>query len=372
MISVGITGNKGFIGSHVVNNLRLFKDEFKIINFEKSYFDEDSRLQSFVSECDVIIHLAAINRHDDQEFLHATNVQLTEKLLNACISTDAKPKIIFSSSTQHDKQNDYGRSKKISENLIIEWALQVHSSSSILVIPNVFGPFGKPYYNSVIGTFCYQLINNITPTIHENILVQFIYVDELVGVILNEVRNKVSTKYIKIPCTFETKIFEILTILQTFKETYFIQKNIPDLTSTFHLNLFNTFRSYIKPDHFFPIYLANNIDYRGSFIEIVKMNSGGQVSFSTTHPQIVRGNHFHKRKIERFSVIKGKALIQMRKFGSDEIFEFKVDGKNPCAVDMPAWYTHNIMNVGDEILYTIFWINEAYNANNPDTYFENV
>ena len=138
------------------------------------------------------------------------------------------------------------------------------------------------------------------------------------------------------------------------------------------MNLFNTFRSYIKHETFFPFYLTKNTDERGSFVETIKLQIGGQVSFSTTKPGITRGNHFHTRKIERFAVIKGKALIEIRKIGTDEIFSFELNGDKPSFVDMPIWYTHNITNIGNEELYTIFWINEFFNAEDADTFFEKV
>jgi len=136
------------------------------------------------------------------------------------------------------------------------------------------------------------------------------------------------------------------------------------------INLFNTFRSYIDHAVYFPFKLTQHADNRGAFVEIVRLGIGGQVSFSTTHPGITRGNHFHTKKIERFTVIKGKALIQLRKYNTEEVLNFELDGNEPSYVDMPVWYTHNIKNVGEEELYTVFWINEAFDATNPDTYFE--
>ena len=135
---------------------------------------------------------------------------------------------------------------------------------------------------------------------------------------------------------------------------------------------FNTFRSYIDYKTFYPQLYKNNIDDRGSFIEVLRSNSQGQYSFSTTKPQVIRGGHFHTRKIERFSVIRGKALIQLRKIGTTEVFDYYLSGEDPAYVDMPIWYTHNIKNIGEEELYTMFWINEFYDANNPDTFFEKV
>jgi UDP-2-acetamido-2,6-beta-L-arabino-hexul-4-ose reductase len=144
------------------------------------------------------------------------------------------------------------------------------------------------------------------------------------------------------------------------------------LDGTFERNLFNTFLCYINHESFFPFQLKLNTDERGSFIETVKLNSGGQVSFSTTVPGITRGNHFHTRKAERFAVIKGKARIDIRKIGTEKILSFELDGRQPSFVDMPIWFTHNITNIGDDELYTIFWINEHFNSEDTDTFFEKV
>ncbi len=372
MIKVGVTGNNGFIGKHVCNNLRLLADQFELIDFKRAYFDDSNSLNDFVQSCDVIIHLAGINRHDDIQFLHDTNVSITEKLLGACNSVQAKPKIIFSSSSQQKQDNLYGKSKKTSADLISHWSVSNASASTILIIPNVFGPFGEPYYNSVISTFCYELVNGKNPTIQIDNVVKFIYVDELVDIIIEEVMNLSSSNLLEVSSTYECLVSEILSTLELFKETYFNKNSIPNLSNTFQLNLFNTFRSYINHKSFFPVMLNQHEDERGAFVEIVRLGTGGQVSFSTTHPSVVRGNHFHKRKIERFAVIKGKALIQLRKYNDEEVLEFHLDGATPSFVDMPVWYSHNIKNVGDETLYTIFWINEPYNAANPDTYFEEV
>jgi UDP-2-acetamido-2,6-beta-L-arabino-hexul-4-ose reductase len=148
--------------------------------------------------------------------------------------------------------------------------------------------------------------------------------------------------------------------------------NIPSLNNVFERNLFNTFRCFIPLQKHFPVKFIQHKDSRGEFVEVIRLNTGGQVSFSTTLPGVTRGNHFHTRKIERFAVIKGKAMIQLRQIGTDEVLNFELNGQEPAYVDMPIWYTHNIKNIGNEDLYTIFWINECYDPNDPDTWFENV
>jgi UDP-2-acetamido-2,6-beta-L-arabino-hexul-4-ose reductase len=241
-----------------------------------------------------------------------------------------------------------------------------------MIIPNDFGPFGNPHYNSFIATFSHQFTHGEQPEIEVDAQVKLIYVHELIDVFLQEIRSKKGKTLLNIPHTSEHKVSEILKILERYKIQYFENGIIPELNSAFELNLFNTFRSYIDHKNYFPVKYVKNTDTRGSFVEILRLNVGGQVSFSTTVPSITRGNHYHTRKIERFSVIKGKALIQLRKIGTSEVLEFYLDGDQPAYVDMPIWYTHNIKNIGKEELYTNFWINEFYDSNDPDTFFENV
>jgi UDP-2-acetamido-2,6-beta-L-arabino-hexul-4-ose reductase len=209
--------------------------------------------------------------------------------------------------------------------------------------------------------------------------VKLIYVGELVDVIIDKIRTNLSSPHqkcsvetIPLPHKYEIKVSEVLLMLRAYKTNYFEKGEIPALNDAFARHLWNTFVCYIEIDNFYPFHLKLNTDNRGSFVETIKLNSGGQVSFSTTKPGITRGNHFHTRKAERFAVIKGKARIELRRIGTDKVLTFELDGEKPSFVDMPVWYTHNITNVGDEELYTIFWINEHYNAEDPDTWIEKV
>jgi UDP-2-acetamido-2,6-beta-L-arabino-hexul-4-ose reductase len=372
MLKVGITGQNGFIGTHLFNSIGLLKDEFERVEFEKSFFEEKNKLELFVEKCDVIIHLAAVNRHENANFIHDTNINLVEKLICALRQTNSKAHIIFSSSTQEEKENLYGKSKTTCRELLTNWAKSSGGKFTGLIIPNVFGPFGKPNYNSVVATFCYKLIKNENPKIEVDSLMNLIYVGELTDIIIEKIRNCEGDPKINIPGTSEITVSNMLNKLTYFKEQYIDNGIIPKLENYFEINLFNTFRSFIDLNNFFPRKYIKHLDYRGCFVEVIKLGVGGQISFSTTDPGITRGNHFHTRKIERFSVIQGKALIQLRRIGDDKIYDFYLNAEEPAYVDMPIWYTHNIKNIGDDILYTIFWINEFYDENNSDTYFENV
>ena len=372
MLRVGITGQSGFVGNHLYNTLALCPNEFERIEFKKAFFDEPGQLDDFVKRCDVVVHLAAMNRHESQEVIFKTNLQLVEKLVSSLERTRALPHIIFSSSSQEEKDNLYGKSKKQGREILSDWAKQNKAKFSGLIIPNVFGPFGKPNYNSFIATFCHKLTHNEVPVVEVDGEVKLIYVAELVQEMINQIRNRESAQEKIVAPTAVNKVSEVLEMLHHFKQTYFEKGEIPTLNSTFELNLFNTFRSYFDIATHYPVKLTQHTDNRGAFVEIIRLGIGGQCSFSTTVPGITRGNHYHTRKIERFAVIKGKALIQLRKVGTHEVLDFYLDGSNPAYVDMPIWYTHNIKNIGEEDLYTNFWINEPFNPEDADTYFEEV
>lgn len=379
MIKVGITGQAGFVGTHLFNTLGLHPDKFVRIPFEDAYFQDEDKLLNFVSQCDVILHLAAMNRHNDPEVIYKTNIRLVKQLIDALEKTNSTPHVLFSSSTQEERDNLYGKSKRDGRQLLEHWADKNNAQFSGLIIPNVYGPFGNPYYNSVVATFCHQLAHNETPKIDVDGNLKLIYVSDLVGYFINRIeetwknhKDDVVIEQVTVSHNTEIKVSSILKILEGYKKNYFAKGEIPALDNPVKVCLFNTFLTYIDHSSFFPFHLNKKTDDRGSFVETIKLNSGGQVSFSTTKPGITRGNHFHTRKAERFAVIRGKARIELRRIGTDKVLSFELDGDKPSFVDMPVWYTHNITNIGSEDLYTIFWINEHYDAGDPDTYFEKV
>jgi UDP-2-acetamido-2,6-beta-L-arabino-hexul-4-ose reductase len=371
LVRVGITGQGGFMGSHLYNFLGTKSTEIKQISFKRNYFEDEIELQSFVKSCDVIVHIAAMNRHKDEKVLYDTNVGLVHKLVNACEVTKSKPKIIFSSSTQEDIDNLYGKSKRDGRKYFETWAINNDGHITSLIIPNVFGPFGRPFYNSFIATFSKQIVQGEEPKVIKDSRVNLIYINELSEAFYNEIikQNSENIKSYVVPETSSRKVSEILALLKYFKTQYLENGQVPKVDlNTFELDLFNTFTSFIPRDYF-PRKFTKHSDDRGAFVEIMRAGSSGQTSYSTTVPGITRGNHYHTRKIERFAVISGKALIQIRKIDSDEVFEYILDGTEPAYVDMPIWYTHNIKNIGNTELITLFWINEPYDPEDADTYF---
>ncbi len=370
MLKVGITGQSGFIGTHLFNFLNLKKDDIITIPFNNSYFENSNQLNSFVTNCDVIVHLAAMNRHLDQKVIYDTNIGLVDKLITALTETGSTTHVLFSSSIHKHDLTGYGISKDKGSQLFKKWASHSKGRFTELVIPNVFGSFGKPFYNSVIATFCYQLTHNEQPLIDADTKLPLIYIDRLVDLIYQKIIKPECQ--IDIYQTQEIMVSEILLILEDFKNIYFDDHCFPSLSSMFRENLFNTFRGYIDYSNYYPISLKKNIDSRGTFTEITRTLDGGQFSLSTTMPGITRGNHYHTRKIERFIVIQGRAVIELRRIGTSDKLSFELDGNNPSFVDTPIWFTHNITNIGDEELITLLWVNEFFDQDDPDTYSEKV
>jgi UDP-2-acetamido-2,6-beta-L-arabino-hexul-4-ose reductase len=372
MLKIGITGQSGFIGTHLFNTLGLWPDDFERILFRDEFFQDEAVLAGFVGQCDTIVHLAAMNRHNDPEVIYQTNIELVQKLIAALDKAGSKPHLLISSSIQEQRDNLYGKSKKEGREMLASWAKKNNAPFSGFVFPNIFGPFSDPYHNSFIATFSHQLNHNETPQIEVDARIPLLYVNEAIKTMMDAIKAKKTDDEILVPHSSEYKVSEILELLKGYKNQYIENGMIPELKNSFEINLFNTFRSYTDLINCNPVKLKSNTDERGSFVETIKTEIGGQFSFSKTRPGITRGNHFHTRKIERFAVIKGKARIQLRRIGSKEVLEFELNGNEPSYVDMPIWYTHNITNTGTEELYTLFWINEFYDPNDPDTYFEKV
>jgi len=373
LIRVGITGQEGFMGTHLYNFLGTKSEEIERVAYDISFFKDAEQLASFVSKCDVVVHIAAMNRHEDPQVIYDTNVGLVQQLIDACNAAEIQPKIIFSSSTQEERDNLYGKSKRDGRELLESWAKDKDGAVTSFVIPNVFGPFGKPFYNSFIATFCHQINQGEEPTIINDSQVNLIYINKLSEEFFHEIINpsKEIKKYL-VPHSSSKKVSEILELLVSFKKKYVDNGEVPQVDlNSFELDLFNTFTSYISKDYF-PRKFVKHSDNRGAFVEIMRAGSAGQSSFSTTVSGITRGNHYHTRKVERFAVIQGKASIKLRKIGTDQVFEYFLDGEEPAYVDMPIWYTHNITNIGDTELITLFWINEPYNPEDADTYFVEV
>ena len=369
-MKIGITGQNGFIGWHLSQTIKyLHPKDFQLISFERNYFENPDFLDNFVLKCDCIVHLAGLNRSKDEHQISEVNVALSKQLIESFKRVNFKGKLIFSSSSQEENENSYGTSKKATRESFIKESEKIGFNFTGLIIPNVFGPFCRPNYNSFVATFCDNIINEIEPKIIEDNKVELIFIETLVDHIVKNFKAPSDFNH-KVAPDKSIKVSQVLQKIKSFHQQYARKGEIPQLQNTFDLQLFNTFRSYFKYQEKYPINHKKNSDQRGDFSEIIRTKVGGQFSYSSTNPESTRGNHFHTRKIERFSVIQGIAMIQLRKIGSDTVYNFKLSGETPSFLDMPIWYTHNIKNIGKEPLITVFWINEPFDEKDPDTYFE--
>jgi UDP-2-acetamido-2,6-beta-L-arabino-hexul-4-ose reductase len=367
-MKIGITGQSGFIGTHLTYYLK--QKNLTVLSINKPAFDDLKLLSETLKQCDVVVHLAGMNRGDTQE-IYETNVKLAKVLVNAFEDYQLAPTVFFASSTQEGLDNPYGQSKKDAYNIFMDWAERQNANFTSLVLPNIYGPFCRPFYNSVVATFCYQLSHNQEPVIQVDKSLKLLYINDLVEKIYSIIKEVPREHKLVIKPDDELYVTEILSLLKQFKNSYLKENTFPDLNKPFNLKLFNTFRSYLDPDYF-PVKVVIKADARGNLVEAVKAQTGGQIFYSTTKPGVTRGNHYHRRKIERFFILKGTASIKLRRIGSDKIFEYRVDGASPSFVDIPILFTHNITNVGSEELITFFWANELFNPQDSDTYPEAV
>lgn len=367
---IGVTGPRGFIAGRLLARLR-HDPRYEVIAWDRACWDSPTELERLAADCDTIVHLAGVNRGDEQE-VYETNLRLAEQITQACKATGAKPRIVFSSTTQRDADNPYGRGKLAAERVLVEWAEAVDASLTTLVVPNVYGAGCRPHYNSVVATFCHQLIHGETPRVIEDREVEFLWVNDLVERLLGEIAAPTAGVVThRVEGRAKTTVSGLLATLEGFHTDYFDRVVVPDLTDPFRSSLYTTFLSHVDLDDHRHRQTFHS-DMRGDLCEVIKLAGAGQVFFSTTKPGVTRGNHFHTRKIEWFCVVRGEAVIRLRRVGDVAVREFRVRGDSPEFISIPVMHTHSIENVGQGELLTLFWTNELFDADDADTYYEPV
>jgi UDP-2-acetamido-2,6-beta-L-arabino-hexul-4-ose reductase len=368
--TVGITGPRGFIAGHLARQLAL-DSTLRVLTCPREVFSQPEKLSEFACECNTIVHLAGMNRGSEQD-VYNTNVSLVERLIETLSASNTTPHVIFASSTQRDQATAYGRSKKVSESRLREWAKQTGARLTVLVIPDVFGPGCRPYYNSVIATFCEQLSHDQQPVVIDDQTLSLVWIYDLVEAISQIIRDPRSGVHeARVAGSAQFTVSELLAKLQAMRDGYFDEHIVPNLADPFEANLYTTFMSHVDlDDHCHRPQLHN--DARGQLYEIMRLAGGGQIFFSTTKPGVIRGDHFHSRKVEWFCVVRGEAMIRIRRVGDTRVREFRVSGQKPEFISIPALHTHQIENVGSEDLLTMFWCNEIFQPSDPDTFHEKV
>lgn len=384
-----ITGAKGFVGRNLVENLKNIRDgkdrvhdipkDLEIMEYDIENNLED--LDGFCENADFVFNLAGVNRPKNNEEFMEGNFGFASTLLEKLKKYNNNCPVMLSSSIQASLTgryagSEYGKSKLAGEELFKEYSKETGAKVLIYRFPNLFGKWCKPNYNSVIATFCNNIANDMPIQVNDrNTKLSLVYIDDLVEELLNAIigkENRDENGYCFVKEVHEVTLGKIADLLYEFKES---RKNlyIPDMTEgSFEKKLYSTYLSYLAPDNF-AYRLKMNVDNRGSFTEIVKSLNRGQVSINISKPGITKGQHWHNTKTEKFIVVAGTGLIQLRKIGSDEIVEYKVSGEEITVVDMIPGYTHNIINLSEtENLVTIMWCNECFDLSRPDTFFEEV
>ena len=388
MKKVLVTGSNGFVGKNTVVALKEAK-KYEVLTIDRENTEE--QLKESVLNADFIVHLAGVNRPKDTKEFYEGNGGLTEKIVGFLREENKNTPILITSSTHAVLDNDYGKSKKQSEDALIKYSDECNAKVYIFRLPNLFGKWCRPNYNSAVATFCYNIAHDLDVWINDPAIeLNLVYIDDLVASIIDIIEDENIVKlsnldeevavtttgassiqidkyYYEVTTVYKRTLGNIVDSLKMFRN---MRKSllIPDLSDGFNKALYSTYLTYLEEDDF-SYYLDKKEDNRGWLAELVKSEQFGQMFVSKTHPGINRGNHWHHTKTEKFIVIQGQAAIRFRKLDEDKVIEYIVDGEKPQVLDIPPGYTHSIENIGQDEVITLFWSNEMFNPEKPDTYF---
>jgi len=377
-----ITGAKGFVGRNLCTtfyNIAQGKDKTYSIDTDITVFEFDvdtdvSLLDSYCKECDFVFHLAGVNRPENEEEFMKGNFGFTSTLLDTLKKYNNTCPVMISSSIQAELDNPYGRSKKAGEELMFSYGEETGAKVLVYRLPNLFGKWCRPNYNSAIATFCNNVARDLPITVNNrDVNMTLVYIDDLVAELIAALKgceNKEGA-FCKVPVEHKITLGEIVDLIYSFRQSR-TDRYVPDMTEgSFSKKLYSTYLSYLPQDEFsYP--LKMNVDDRGSFTEILRTADRGQFSVNISKPGITKGQHWHNTKNEKFLVVSGKGVIRFRKIGEEKVLEYFVSGEKLEVVDIPIGYTHNIENLGDTDMITFMWCNECFDPDKPDTFFEEV
>ena len=363
-MNILITGSNGFIGKNLYVTLR--ETNHKVMTYDK----DDNNLYELLDNADFIYHLAGVNRPIDKSEFYSGNSDLTKNICDYLVSKSKNTPILITSSIQATNETDYGISKRYAEEVVNDYRNKTRANIYIYRLSNVFGKWCRPNYNSVVATFCNNIANDLDITINDrNYVLPLIYIDDIIAEFITCLSSeKKDINYID--TVYEVSLGYIADTLFAFKESRSNFEAIK-VNDPFIKKLYSTYLTYLPIDKFSYL-LKMNVDNRGSFTEILKNENGGQVSVNVAKPSIVKGNHWHHTKTEKFLVVSGSGLIKFRNIFSDNVIEYYVSSTKLEVVDIPPGYTHSIENIGENDLVTIMWANELLDNENPDTYYLNV
>lgn len=370
MKNVFVTGAAGFVGKNLVTALKR-REDIAVTKFTST--DKQSVLESALLQADVIFHLAGVNRPPSEDQFATGNAGLTRAIVQFLELHQRTPKIVLPSSIQADQDNPYGRSKKAAEEAVLHYHQKTGASVALYRLPNVFGKWSRPNYNTVVATFCHNIARNLEIVVsdpdHE---LELVYIDDVVTAFMRHIDEQADPnrqRYI-VERTFRVTLGDLadkIRQLHAIRNTL----TIPDLADDLMKCLHATYLSFLPEDEFaYPVTL--HTDNRGWLFEMIKSPHIGQLFVSKTVPGITRGDHYHDTKLEKFCVIQGEAIIRFRHIHTDTVLAYPVSGQDIQVVDIPPGYTHSIENVGKDEMICLFWANQVFSPAEPDTYWEKV
>ncbi|WP_088052514.1 capsular polysaccharide biosynthesis protein CapF [Virgibacillus dakarensis] len=366
-MNILVTGAKGFVGKNLIAELKN-KGYNNILEFSRE--SDPALLEEYAERCDFVFHLAGVNRPKDESEFMKGNYDFTSTLLDLLKKYKNKAPVLITSSIQALRDNPYGRSKRAGEQLLFNYDKKTDAKVYVYRLPNLFGKWSKPNYNSVVATFCHNVARDMDIQINNSDAeLNLCYIDDVLEEFVRALEDNptVDNGYCVVPITHCIRLGELANLIKSFKDSR-SNLSVPNMDDALTKKLYSTYLSFLPEDKF-SYDLKMNVDNRGSFTEFMRTPERGQVSVNVSKPGITKGNHWHHTKNEKFLVVSGEGLIRFRKIDSDEIIEYRVSGKKLQIVDIPTGYTHSIVNVGERDLVTVMWANECFDPDKPDTYF---
>ena len=359
-----VTGARGFIAKNLIVRLSE-KEKYSILEFARE--DSIESLSHLVVQADAIVHLAGENRPRDISSFKKVNADLTKTLCDEIKASSREILFILASSTQTDLDNPYGKSKRAAEAFVEELAVDTGNPTYIYRLPNVFGKWCKPNYNSVVATFCHNIANDLPIKVHEpSAKLKLVYIDDVVTKFFDSFQHgSTGLSWETVEPEYSITLGELADQINTFNKSRY--NLISERVGTgFVRALYSTYVSYL-PREKFSYSLPYHEDARGVFVEMLKTKDSGQFSYFTTHPGVTRGGHYHHSKTEKFLVIKGSARFRFRHIVTDETYEVFSKDEEPLVVETVPGWTHDITNVGEKEMVVMVWANEIFDRDCPDT-----
>lgn len=363
-MKVLVTGAHGFIGKNLVVHL-YERSDIEVTTYTRE--DDPQSLLTKVEEVDFIFHLAGVNRPKSEGEFADGNAEFTHRLCDAIRHCRRQVPVIYTSSSQAGCDNAYGRSKRMAEEYLRAFSVETGTPTYIYRLPNVFGKWCRPNYNSVVATFCHNITRNLPIQINDPAAeIQLVYVDDVVANFLYVMDHRLPPELFQnVQPVYRITVGELAKCLQTFRDSRISLLTEP-VGSGLTRALYSTFITYFQPEQF-SYSLAKHEDPRGVFVEMLKTHDSGQFSYFTAHPGITRGGHYHHTKTEKFLVVKGEARFRFRHISTEESYELCTSAQFPKVVEtIPGW-SHDITNIGKEEMIVLLWANEIFDRQNPDT-----